>query len=308
MPFGRSRMLPWFLDEAEARAVIQSALEAGITFFDTADMYSLGESEQVTGKALAKLARRDEVVVATKVGMPTGASPTQRGLSRKHIMDALDASLERLGMDYVDLYIAHEWDDGTPIEETLAAFHDVIRSGKARYVGASGMKAWQFAKALFLADRHGWTRFVSMQSHYNLLQREDERELMPLCLDQRVGLTPFSPLARGLLAGSRARGGPGETTRARFDERARTLYRRDESLAVLARVQNVADGIGAQAVQVALAWVLAQPGISAPVVGARSPEQLAALVAAEELVLDAEQCRALVEPVRRSPVDPGGRG
>jgi aryl-alcohol dehydrogenase (NADP+) len=286
MPFGKSRQVPWFLNETESRAVIRTSLDLGINFFDTADMYSLGESEEVVGAALRSLVGRDEVVLATKVGMPMGRSPSQRGLSRKHIFEGVDQSLRRLGMDYVDLLIAHEWDNSTPIEETLVAFDDVVRSGKALYSGASGMCAWQFAKALFLADRHGWVRFVSVQNHYNLVRREDERELIPLCIDQGVAVTPFSPLARGLLSGNRVDGPAGLSRRAYTDKRAYRLYGSRADLAMADRVRTEADRCGLRPAQVALAWVLGRPGVSSVVVGATSPSQISELASGVDVVLE----------------------
>jgi aryl-alcohol dehydrogenase (NADP+) len=224
MTYGTPAWRDWVLSEEDSRPFIQRALELGINVFDTADIYSNGMSEEVLGRALRDFARRDEVVIATKVFYPTGQGPNDRGLSRKHILAAIDASLRRLGTDYVDLYQTHRWDAETPIEETLEALHDVVKAGKARYIGASSMYARQFAQALYLADRHGWTRFVSMQNHYNLVYREEEREMLPLCRAEGVGVIPWSPLARGFLVGNRTRDRGGETTRSRSDSFAHSYY------------------------------------------------------------------------------------
>jgi aryl-alcohol dehydrogenase-like predicted oxidoreductase len=299
MTYGSPAWRPWVLDEEASRPFIRRALELGITFFDTADMYSRGASEEVLGRALKDFARREEVVIATKVFYPMGEGPNDRGLSRKHVFDAIDASLRRLGVDYVDLYQIHRWDEETPIEETLRALDDIVRSGKARYVGASSMYAWQFARALALADRHGWARFVSMQNHYNLVYREEEREMLPLCRAEGIAVLPWSPLARGLLAGNRGADDPGRTLRARTDGYAHALYHRQNDFAIAARVREVASRLGMKPAQVALAWLLRQPAVVAPVVGVTRLEQLDELVAAVDLVLDDEACReleALYEP------------
>ena len=298
LPFGKPGWREWVMGEADSRPYFRAALEAGINFFDTADQYSNGVSEEVTGRALNDLARRDEVVVATKVFNPTGEKPTQRGLSRKHIMEEIDASLRRLGMDYVDFYITHRWDDATPIEETMEALHDVVKAGKALYLGASSMYAWQFAKAQAVAERHGWTRFVAMQNHYNLIEREEEREMIPLCVDQGVAVTPWSPLARGFLAGNRHRQGGGDTLRSRNDDRAVALYYADADFEVADTVGEVARRHGVAPIQVALAWLLQKPGIAAPVVGVSGLEQLAELVAGVALRLSDDDMTALEAPYR----------
>src|SRR5437764_1998456 len=252
---GPTERWPWALDEAQSRPFIKRALELGINFFDTANVYSDGRSEEIVGKALRDFASRDEVVLATKVYFEMGPGPNDRGLSRKHILSAIDASLRRLGTDYVDLYQIHRWDYDTPIEETVEALHDVVKSGKARYVGASSMHAWQFAKALHVAERHGWTRFVSMQNHYNLIYREEEREMIPLCVDEGIGMIPWSPLARGFLAGNRTREGWGETLRAKTDDYGQRLYYQDSDFDVVERVVEVARRKNVQPIQVALAWL-----------------------------------------------------
>jgi len=295
MTYGTPKWREWVLSEEDSRPFVRRALELGITFFDTADMYSLGASEEVLGRALKDYAKRDQVVVATKVYFPMGDAPNQGGLSRKHIMDAIDASLRRLGVDYVDLYQIHRWDYETPIEETLEALHDVIKSGKARYIGASSMYAWQFARALALAERHGWTRFVSMQNHYNLIYREEEREMIPLCRAEGIGLIPWSPMARGFLAGNRARQGWGETRRARTDDYAQKMYYSDADFTVAARAEELAARRGVKPAQIALAWVLAQPGVTAPIVGASRMEQLEQAVGAFDITLDAGERKFLEE-------------
>jgi aryl-alcohol dehydrogenase-like predicted oxidoreductase len=292
----------WMLDEAAAEPIVRRAAEGGITFYDTADMYSRGGSEVVTGRLLRRLFSRDEVVVATKVFFPVAPGPNGGGLSRKHVLSAIDASLARLEMDYVDLYQIHRWDPDTPIEETMGALHDVVRAGKARYIGASSMDAWQFAKAQRVAERQGLTEFVSMQNHYNLLYREEEREMIPQCLDQGVGVIPWSPLARGWLAGTRSRTGERRTTRAETDTYADELYGRPEDFDVVERVAEVAARRGVGAAQVALAWLLRQPGVTAPIVGATRLEHLEAALGATDLELSGEELRALEEPYRPRPV------
>ncbi len=302
MTYGSPAWREWVLDEAASRPFIKRALELGINFFDTADMYSLGASEEVVGRALRDFAKRDAVVLATKVFNPMGDGPNDRGLSRKHIMSAIDASLRRLGTDYVDLYQIHRWDAETPIEETLEALHDVVKAGKARYIGASSMYAWQFAKALYLADRHGWTRFVSMQNHYNLVYREEEREMIPLCLAEGIGLIPWSPLARGFLAGTRSREERGSTTRAKTDAFAHEMYYNDADFAVVDQVMALAEQRGVKPAQVALAWILHQPGVTAPIIGASKMEQLEQAVAALDVQLSAEDLKALEAPYQPHPV------
>jgi aryl-alcohol dehydrogenase-like predicted oxidoreductase len=293
---------PWMLDEAAAEPIVRRAVEGGITFFDTADMYSQGGSEIATGHLLGKLFSRDEVVVATKVYFPMTEGPNGRGLSRKHVLSAIDASLMRLRIDYVDLYQIHRWDALTPIDETMAALHDVVQAGKARYIGASSMYAWQFAKAQRVAERHGWTEFVSMQNHYNLLYREEEREMIPQCIDQGVGILPWSPLARGWLAGTRGREGERRTTRAETDAYADQLYGRPEDFDVIDRVADVAHERGVPPAQIALAWLLHKPGVTAPIVGATKLEHLEDALAAAELTLSAEEIVRLEEPYRPHPV------
>lgn len=302
MTYGSSSWRKWVLDEEESRPFIRRALELGINFFDTADMYSQGRSEEILGKALKDFARREEVVIATKVFFPTGAGPNQRGLSRVHIFHAIDASLRRLGADYVDLYQIHRWDAETPIEETLEALHEVVKSGKARYVGASSMYAWQFARALYTADRRGWTRFISMQNHYNLVYREEEREMLPLCRAEGVGVIPWSPLARGFLAGNRSREQWGKTTRARTDDFAQTMYYQEADFSVVERAVELAKRRGVSPAQIALAWLLHQPGITAPIIGASKKPHLEEAVAALELRLSDEERAYLEEPYRPHPV------
>jgi aryl-alcohol dehydrogenase (NADP+) len=291
---------PWALDEAHSRPFIQQALERGINFFDTADVYSDGASEEVLGRALRDFASRDEVVVASKVFNRMGPGPNDAGLSRKHIMSGIDASLKRLGLDYVDLYQIHRWDYETPLAETLEALNDVVRAGKARYIGASSMFAWQFAQALYTADLHDWTRFVSMQPHYNLVYREEEREMLPLCQDQGIAVIPWSPLARGLLTGNRTKAG-GHTARGQTDAFGQSLYHRDDDFAVVDRVSEVAGARGVPNAQVALAWMLAQPGITAPIIGASKAGHLEDAVAALDVKLTAEEIQRLEEPYQPHP-------
>lgn len=302
MTYGSPQWRDWVLPEAESRPFIQRALEAGINFFDTADMYSKGASEEVLGRALKDLTQRDQVVIATKVYNPMGPGPNDRGLSRKHIFDSIDASLRRLQTDYVDLYQIHRWDDETPIEETLEALHDVVKSGKVRYIGASSMYAWQFAKALYTADLHGWTRFVSMQNHYNLVYREEEREMLPFCRDQGIGVIPWSPLARGFLAGNRQQRGEGTTARAKSDDFAHRLYYEEGDFQVVDRVVELAKNRGVAPAQIALAWLLHQPGVTAPIIGASKLQHLEDAIAAIDLTLDATELAALEQPYRPHPV------
>lgn len=301
MSYGSPSWRDWVLDLDASRPLVRSAVEAGVTFFDTADMYSDGASEEVTGTLLGELFDdRDDYVLATKVFMPTGPGRNDRGLSRKHIMSGIDASLRRLGTDHVDLYQIHRWDPETPIEETMEALHDVVRAGKARYLGASSMFAWQFAKAQHTADLGSWTRFVSMQDHYNLIYREEEREMHPLCEDQGVGVIPWSPLARGVLAGNRTRGGK-NTTRAQSDDFADRLYS-DADFAVVDAVQAVADARGLPPAQVALAWMLHKPVITAPIVGATKPGHIADAAAAVDIELGDDEIAALEKPYVPHPV------
>jgi aryl-alcohol dehydrogenase (NADP+) len=305
MTFGNPGWRDWVLSEEESRPFIHRALDRGINFFDTADMYSRGESEEVLGRAIRDFTSRDAVVIATKVYYPMGDGPNDRGLSRKHIVAAADASLRRLGTDYIDLYQIHRWDPGTPIEETLAALDSLVTAGKVRYVGASSMYAWQFAKALYLADQRGWTRFVSMQNHYNLVYREEEREMMPLCLEEGIGVIPWSPLARGFLTGSRRRGElatTAPTPRARGDKFAHELYYSESDFDIAERVAAVADKRGVSAAQVALAWLLHQPGVVAPIIGATRLEQLEDLIGALTVELTDVECDYVEEPYTPHPV------
>ncbi|HEY8285012.1 MAG TPA: aldo/keto reductase [Chloroflexota bacterium] len=302
MTYGSSAKRDWHLDEPQGRPFIKRALELGINFFDTADMYSDGASEEVLGRALRDFASRDEVVIATKVYYPMGPGPNNRGLSRKHIMSAIDASLRRLDVDYVDLYQTHRWDIETPFEETLEALHDLVKAGKVRYLGASSMAAWQFTKALYLADQHGWSRFISMQNHYNLVYREEEREMLPLCRAEGIGVIPWSPLARGFLAGNRTQDKSGATTRAKSDAFAHDLYYQDTDFTVVERVVTLAERHGVSPAQVAIAWILRQPGITAPIVGASKMPHLEQAVAALEVVLSDEDRAYLEEPYQPHPV------
>jgi len=302
MSFGNDSERPWVIDEDGAEPIVRAAVEGGITFFDTADTYSRGASEVATGRLLPKYLSRDEMVVATKVFMPMTPGENGGGLSRKHILSGIDASLTRLGMDYVDLYQIHRWDDRTPIEETMEALHDVVRAGKARYIGASSMFAWQFAKAQFTADAHGWTRFVSMQNHVNLIYREEEREMIPQCVDMGVGVIPWSPLARGVLAGNRTRSGEKRTTRSETDDFTNYLYSQPTDFDVVERVAEVAAKRDVPPAQVALAWLLQKKGITAPIVGATKPGHLADALAAEELSLDESEVASLEEPYAPHPV------
>jgi aryl-alcohol dehydrogenase-like predicted oxidoreductase len=302
MSFGNDSDRPWVLDEDAAEPIVRAAVEGGITFFDTADTYSGGTSEIATGRLLGKLLTREEVVVATKVFMPMTPGENGGGLSRKHVLSAIDASLKRLGMDYVDLYQIHRWDNRTPIVETMEALHEVVRAGKARYIGASSMFAWQFAKAQHVAERNGWTRFVSMQNHYNLIYREEEREMIPQCIDQGIGVIPWSPLARGVLAGTRTREGARQTTRAGSDQFTDYLYSQPTDFDVVERVAEVADERSVSPAQVALAWLLGKPGVTAPIVGATKPGHLHDALAAEQLTLSDEEISRLEEPYVPHPV------
>jgi aryl-alcohol dehydrogenase (NADP+) len=302
MTYGTPQWRDWVLDEAQSRPFIQRALEFGFNFFDTADAYSSGVSEEVTGRALKDMAKREEVVIATKVFFAWNDKPNQGGLSRKHILDAIDASLRRLGTDYVDLYQIHRWDQETPIEETLEALHDVVKAGKARYIGASSMYAWQFAKAQHIAESNGWTRFVSMQNHYNLIYREEEREMIPLCRDQGVGLIPWSPLARGFLAGNRTRAKSGETARAKSDGFAHQMYYHDGDFAVADRCAELAQKRGVSSAQMALAWMLHKPGVTSPIVGASKMYQLEEAAAALEIKLSEDEMKHLEELYQPHPV------
>ena len=302
MTYGTPAWRPWVLDEAASRPFLKRAIEQGINFFDTADMYSRGVSEEVVGRALKEYARRDAVVVATKVFYPVEEHANSRGLSRKHIMSAIDASLRRLGMDYVDLYQIHRFDPHTPVEETLEALHDVVKAGKALYIGASSMHAWQFAKMIYTQRANGWTQFVTMQNHYNLVYREEERETIPFCIDQGIGVIPWSPLARGFLAGNRARGSKTATRREQYDEFGHGLYYAETDYDIADRVVQVAREKGVLPIQVALAWVIQQPGVSAPIVGVSKLEQLDQLIDALSITLTADERRFLEERYQPHPV------
>jgi aryl-alcohol dehydrogenase (NADP+) len=313
MTYGTPQWRPWVLDEAASRPLVKRAIDLGINFFDTADMYSAGESELLTGRFLRAFCRRDEVVVATKLYFPVSleykggawqGNANLQGLSRKRILHAVDESLKRLGTDYIDLYQIHRWDPHTPIEETMEALHEVVKAGKVRYLGASSMWAWQFAKAQELARRHGWTPFASMQNHYNLVYREEEREMIPLCRDQGVGLIPWSPLARGFLAGNRGRGDcqGGATSRAQTDDIAQGYYYRDSDFRIVERLKAVAAARGVSPATVAYAWLLHQPGVTAPIIGASKLPQLDDAVAAVELRLSAEELASLAEGYEPHPV------
>ncbi len=303
MSYGSKKWREWILEENEALPFVQRALEAGINFFDTADVYSVGESERILGSLLRKLnVHREDVIVATKVFNPMGEGPNERGNSRKHILDSVDASLRRLQMDHIDLYQIHRWDYETPIEETLDALNDVVRAGKTRYIGASSMFAWQLMKALSVSDARGYARFVSMQGHYNLAYREEEREMIPLCLDQGLGLIPWSPMARGFFAGNRKRTGGGETLRSKNDSFADSLYFRESDFDVLERVQEVAKARGVNGSQVALAWLLNKPHITSPIIGATKMVHLDQAIAALEIKLDETEVKHLEEPYKPHPV------
>jgi aryl-alcohol dehydrogenase-like predicted oxidoreductase len=302
MSFGNDSERAWALNEEQAEPIIRAAVEGGITFFDTADTYSKGASEVATGRLLPAFLSRDEMVVATKVFMPMTPGENGGGLSRKHILAAIDASLARLDMDYVDLYQIHRWDPRTPIEETMEALHDVVRAGKARYIGASSMFSWQFAKAQHVAELHHWTRFVSMQPHYNLIYREEEREMIPLCLDQGVGVIPWSPLARGVLAGNRSRDGERRTTRSDTDNFTDYLYSQPTDFDVVERVAEVASERKVPPAQVALAWLLQRSGVTAPIIGATKPGHLSDALAAEQLELTHDEVARLEEPYVPHPV------
>jgi aryl-alcohol dehydrogenase-like predicted oxidoreductase len=302
MSFGNDSDRPWVLDEDQAEPIIREAVEGGISFFDTADTYSAGASEVATGRLLPKYLSREEMVVATKVFMPVTPGENGGGLSRKHILAGIDASLSRLGLEYVDLYQIHRWDPRTPIEETMEALHDVVRAGKARYLGASSMFAWQFAQAQHVAERNNWTRLVSMQPHYNLIYREEEREMIPQCINQGVGIIPWSPLARGVLAGNRSRDGERRTTRSDTDGFTDYLYSQPTDFDVVERVAEVAAGRGVPPAQVALAWLLGKPGVTAPIIGATRPSHRADALAAEQLTLTDEEAARLEEPYVPHPV------
>jgi len=308
MTYGSKTWQEWVLPEDQARPFVKRALELGINFFDTADMYSKGVSEEITGRAIKDFASsRDDVVIATKCYFPTSDKPNRSGLSRKHIFEAIDASLKRLGMDYVDLYQIHRFDKDTPIEETLEALHDLVRSGKVRYIGASSMFAWQFAKAQYIADKRGFTRFISMQNHYNLVYREEEREMNPFCVEEGVGITPYSPFAKGFLAGNRTKPAPGEqkggeTLRAKTDKYAHDRYYRDEDFEVLEATQKVAKSRGVTTSQIALAWLLHQPNVAAPIIGANKMSHLEEAVESVKIKLTPEELEKLSAPYKPHPI------
>ncbi|MFL6066319.1 MAG: aldo/keto reductase [Gaiellaceae bacterium] len=297
MSFGPGEERRWALGEEEAEAIVRIAVDGGVSFFDTADVYNGGQSEVITGRVLRKLfGTREEYVVATKVHGRTMPGENGRGLGRKHVLASIDASLERLGLDYVDLYQIHRFDPTTPIDETMEVLHDVVRAGKARYIGASSMYAWQFAKAQAVARERGWTQFVSMQNHYNLVYREEEREMIPQCIDQGVGVLPWSPLARGLLAGNRTREGERRTVRAETDSFGDSLYKPEIDFDVVDRVVDVAGARGVPPAQVALAWLLHKPGVTAPIVGATKAQHVEDAIAAEALELSDDEIARLEEP------------
>jgi len=302
MSYGSTSWRKWVLEEEASRPFISRALELGINFFDTADMYSLGKSEQVLGRALRDFTKRDQVVIATKVYFPMSADPNDRGLSRKHIRHAVDASLKRLETDYIDLYQMHRWDSQTPIEETLIALHDLVKAGKVLHIGASTMTAWQFAKLIYTADRLNVTRPVSMQPYYNIVYREEEREMIPLCQAEGVAVIPYSPIARGFVTGERPKQTFGETVRAKTDDYMKKLYYKDEDYAVVDRITQVARKRGIPNVQVALSWVLHQPGITSPIIGVTKLDQLDELVGAVNVKLDDTELQALSEVYRPLPV------
>jgi aryl-alcohol dehydrogenase (NADP+) len=303
MSYGSKKWREWVLEGDEAQPFLKRALEAGINFFDTADVYSTGESERITGNLLTELGvKRENVIIATKVHGQMSDDINDRGLSRKHILDSIDKSLQRLQMDYVDLYQIHRWDYETPIEETLEALNDVVRAGKARYIGASSMFAWQLAKALHTSEKHGWTRFVSMQNHYNLVYREEEREMIPLCIDQGIGLIPWSPMARGFFAGNRKRGGGGETVRANSDPFGNSLYFRDEDFVVADCATNIAKAHGVTGSQIALAWILSKPYIISPIIGATGMDHLDQAIAALDIKLSEEEVKQLEASYKPHPV------
>ena len=302
MSYGQpGKSMSWELDEEASRPFIQRALELGINFFDTADVYSKGSSEEILGRALRDFASRDEMVIATKVRFPMGEGPNDQGLSRKHILSSIDASLKRLGVEYVDLYQIHRWDYETPIEETMEALHDVVKAGKARYIGASAMFAWQFAKAQYTAELHGWTRFVSMQNHYNLIYREDERELLPFCQDKGIGVIPFSPLARGVLARKPTKD-QNNTLRYQSDALAKSRYAQEDNLTTVERSSELADARGLPMAQVALAWMLSKPVVTAPIIGATKPHHLDDAIAAISIQLTPDEIQHLEEPYRPHPI------
>ena len=303
MTYGSKKWREWVLEEEQAKPFVKRALDAGINFFDTADVYSLGASEEVLGNLLKVFGvKRETVVIATKVFNPMSEDVNDHGLSRKHILDSIDKSLRRLKMEYVDLYQIHRWDYETPIEETMEALHDVVKAGKARYIGASSMFAWQFAKAQYAAEMNGWTHFVSMQNHYNLIYREEEREMIPCVRDQGVAMIPWSPMARGFFSGNHRKKDWGDSTRARTDAYAQEMYYRDEDFVMADRVQEIAKERGVSGSQVALAWVLGKPFVTAPIIGASKIEHLDQAIAALEIRLSDDEVRRLEELYRPHPI------
>ncbi len=308
MSFGSPewKLATWTRPADEGLPFVKRAIESGINFFDTADLYSNGLSEELTGRALKKYAKRDEVVISTKVffgiHLDEGPKPNQIGLSRKHIMKAVDGSLKRLDTDYIDLYQIHRWDPETPIEETMEALHDVVKAGKVRYIGASSMFAWQFAKAQYTASLNGWTKFVSMQNHYNLVYREEEQEMIPFCVDQGVGLICWSPLARGFLVGNRTRAKGGETDRSKTDDWAHSAYYLDSDFDVVDAVKEVAKEHGVSPAQIALAWVLSKPYVNAPIIGATKMNHLEEAIAAVDIELSVDQIEKLEAHYQRHPI------
>ena len=303
MSYGDPQWRAWVLDGRQAEPIVRQAVEHGIIFFDTANVYSNGLSEEITGRLLSKFfPRRDDYVLATKVNSRVGPGPNDLGLSRKHILRAVDDSLRRLGTDYVDLYQIHRWNNETPIHETMEVLHDLVRAGKVRYLGASSMFAWQFTKAQHTAERHGWTQFVSMQNHYNLIYREEEREMIPLCVDQGVGLIPWSPLARGFLSGNRRKDGWGDSTRSKSDTYGQAMYYRDEDFMVADHAVEIAKEHGVTGSQIALAWMLNKPHISSPIIGATKMDHLEQAVAALDIQLSEDEVKRLEEPYKPHPI------
>ena len=303
MSYGSKQWREWVLSEEDAKPFVKRALDAGINFFDTADVYSTGESERITGNIFKHFGvKRENIILATKVNGQMSDDINDKGLSRKHILDSIDKSLQRLQMEYVDLYQIHRWDYETPIEETLEALNDVVRAGKARYIGASSMFAWQFSKAQHIAEKQGWTKFVSMQNHYNLVYREEEREMIPLCLDQGVGLIPWSPMARGFFAGDRKRGGGGDTVRANSDPFGNSLYFREEDFTVADRAWEIAREHGVTGSQIALAWLLNKSHIASPILGATKMDHLEQAIIALDIKLSEAESKRLEDPYKPHPV------
>ena len=302
MSYGSKTWRDWVLEGDEGLPFVKRAIELGINFIDTADVYSIGVSEEITGKAIKEYARREDIILATKVNGQMSNSPNDKGLSRKHIIDSVHASLKRLGTDYIDLYQIHRWDNDVPIEETMQALDDLVRMGMVRYIGASSMSAWQFSKAQYTAELQGWTRFISMQNHYNLMYREEEREMIPLCLDQGVGLIPWSPLARGYLTGSRKREQDSATLRSTSDSFADSMYGSSADFDVIERLESVASEAGLLPVQLALAWLLSKPGVASPIIGSTKLKHLEEAVSAVDVNIDNEIIQRLEEPYTPHPV------